>query len=110
MNETDCRICHSEGIMSERGLCPCCEALAEIARKNLKGAARSKLKPPKRCPKCIDCGGPTRPVLFRPEGPWTFTCVVECYPCRQCKKLFRGDETCPHDPRVKHSVATDRVQ
>jgi len=34
--------------MSARGLCPICESLAGIARKNLEGAAKSKRKPPKK--------------------------------------------------------------
>jgi hypothetical protein len=109
MNETDCRVCHSEGIMSERGLCPLCDELAEIARKNIEAAARSKRKPPKRCPKCTDCGGPTEPVLGRPEAEWDFICINGCYGCAECLKVYRYDQTCPHDDRVP-KPATSRVQ
>lgn len=110
MNETDCRVCHREGIMSERGLCPLCEELAEIVRKNLEGAPKSKLKPPKRCPKCKDCGVRMKPVLFRPEGPWTFYCVMGCYGCPECMKVYRYDQTCPHDPRDDYPVDGRPVQ
>ncbi len=65
MKETDCRISHREGIMSERGICPHCTRLAEIARKNIEGAARSKRKPPRYPPLCKECGDPIKPVLGR---------------------------------------------
>jgi len=75
----------AEGIMSDGRLYPGCEALAEIVGKNLEGAARSSLKPPKRCSKCSTCGVRMKPAAFRPGGLWTFYC--------------------PHDPRDTHPVA-----
>jgi ssDNA-binding Zn-finger/Zn-ribbon topoisomerase 1 len=93
-----CKICRKKSDdLSERGLCPRCEELAEIARRNLEGAARSKLKPPKRRQKCPDCGVPMVPVLFRPEGPWTFYCDngLSCRWCVSCGKVHKFNELCP---------------
>ena len=42
MNETDLRIRLCEEIMRDRDLCPMCEELAEIVRKNLEGAAKGR--------------------------------------------------------------------
>jgi hypothetical protein len=94
-----CRICrHADAeVLSERGLCPTCEARAEIVRRNLAGAAKSKLKPPEQRPECSLCKYPMAPVLFRPEGPWTFYCVKGCRGCPQCWKVHRFDELCPFE-------------
>jgi hypothetical protein len=99
MRETDCRICHSEGFMDERGLCPCCAAMAEIVRKNLEGAEKSKRKPPKRCPPCPTCKVTMKPVLFRPDGKWTFYCDNElgCRWCDECECVHLWNEPCPRE-------------
>jgi hypothetical protein len=109
MHETDCRICHCEGIMSERGLCPCCESMAEIVRKNLEGAAKSKRKPPKRCPRCPTCRVTMKPVLFRPDGKWDFYCDngLGCRWCLECNRLHPWNEPCPFEDLADSS---DRVQ
>jgi hypothetical protein len=108
MNETDCRICHREGIMSARGLCPFCESLAEIVKKNLDGAARSKRKPPKKCPPCSTCGVTMKPVLFRPDGRWTFYCDngLGCRWCTECNREHLYNEPCPREELLRSSPAT----
>lgn len=99
MHETDCRICHREGIMSARGLCPFHEALADIVLKNLEGAAKSKRKPPKQCPPCETCGVPMKPVLFRPDARWSFYCDngLGCRWCAECKRIHPYNEPCPRE-------------
>jgi len=106
MHEIDCRNCGGEGIMNERGLCPLCESLAEIARNNLEGAARSKRQPPKKCPPCETCGGPTCPVLLNPTGKWQFICStgLQCRWCLECRKEHRCDEPCPREGLTSSSL------
>jgi hypothetical protein len=90
-----CRVCLRPGSeLSDRGLCPHCEDMAQLVRERLDGAAKSKLKPPKRVVKCELCGTPMKPILFRPEGPWTHYCVKGCYGCPGCLGVFRYDQTC----------------
>jgi hypothetical protein len=96
MERAPCRVCHRESArLNERDLCPGCNELVEIARRNLEGAKKSTLPSPKVSPPCDDCGGPQKPVLFRPEGPWTFYCVTGCRYCRECHKIHKGREICP---------------
>ena len=96
MERLPCSVCGREsGRLNERELCPCCDELVEIARRNLEAAAKSTLPPPKRIPKCSDCGGPQKPVLFRIEGGWTFYCVSGCHYCRECQTIHKAGTICP---------------
>src|ERR1700689_118357 len=96
MKRLPCKLCGRESEqLSKDGLCQGHAAILEIIRGNLEGAAKSKLPPPKETPPCEDCGGPQKPILFRPEGPWTFYCVTGCRYCRQCHKIHKGGEVCP---------------
>jgi hypothetical protein len=99
-----CRVCREHVFLNAGQLCGWCEVRAEIVRQNLEGARKSKKKPPTKCPPCDDCGGPQAPVLFRPEGPWTFYCVRGCYACNQCRQVYRYDQTCEHDRRLMKAV------
>jgi hypothetical protein len=97
MNETDCRVCRREGVMDERGICPRCAALVDIARKNIEGAKHSTLPPPTEIELCDDCGFPMKPVLSRPEGPWDFECIKGCRWCTECETVHRFDQLCPSE-------------
>src|SRR5581483_2397432 len=68
---------------------------AAIVRENLEGARRTERTPPKRIVPCDDCGTPMAPVLFRPDGPWTWRCIKGCYACTGCRRVHRFDENCP---------------
>jgi hypothetical protein len=35
------------------------------------------------------------PILFRPDGPWTFYCVMACHFCSGCRSIVRFDQVCP---------------
>ena len=105
-----CKVCREDSDdLSEGGLCPFCESLAEIARRNIEGAANSKRKPPKRRPKCRTCGVPMEPVLWRPDAKWDFYCDngIGCRWCWPCEKIHRFDELCP---RGTDDAFTDAVQ
>src|ERR1700693_5349196 len=92
---TKCRVClDAPGDLEQQGLCARCTGLVEIVRRNLAGAAKSKLKPPKRVVKCELCGTPMKPILFQPDGPWTHYCVKGCYGCCGCGGVFRYDKPC----------------
>jgi hypothetical protein len=65
----------------------------------MEAAAKSTLPPPKKSPPCEDCGGPQKPILFRPEGPWTFYCVNRCHYCRVHEKIHKAVEFCAESVR-----------
>jgi len=106
---TKCKVCkrlhprnECRWQLSERGLCPGCEGLAELIRQRMKAARRCGRKPPEHPPPCPFCGGPSDdPILWRPDADWTYRCVNGCYVCKTCERLVRSFETCPHDPRKK---------
>ena len=90
-----CKICGRKGeYINGHVLCRGHAALVEIARHNLEGAAKSTLPPPKETPPCEDCGGPTTPILFRPEGPWTWYCTNMCLVCPIHRKVHKRGEIC----------------
>lgn len=51
-----------------------------------------------------------KPVRGRPDAEWDFYCVNGCYACVECNRIYRYDETCPHDPRDEYPVARLQVQ
>ena len=51
-----CRVCLNKTELDQGGVCGRCAGLVDIVRKNLDGAAKSKLKPSKRIVKCETCG------------------------------------------------------
>jgi hypothetical protein len=84
-----CLVCLNKTELDEGGVCGRFARPADIVRKNLDGVAKSKLKPSKRIVKCETCGTPMKPVLFRPEGPWTHYCAKGCQWCLGCDKIVR---------------------
>jgi len=95
-----CKICGREGELTKgHVLCPGHAALVEIVRRNLEGAAKSTLPPPKEIPPCDARGGPQKPILFRPEGPWTFYCLGGCHYCRVHHTIHTGAEGCAESVR-----------
>ena len=92
--------------LSKRGLCPVCEDLAELCRRNIEAAQSCGRKPPDPLPPCEICGGPTEdPILWRPDADWDCQCVKGCYYCKTCERVVPSYETCPHDPRKKRRRA-----
>ena len=55
-----CRVCLNKTELDQGGVCGRCAGLVDIVRKNLDGAAKSKLKPSKRIVKCETCGTPMK--------------------------------------------------
>ena len=92
-----CKVCRIKHLPLRDGLCEFCGWMADLVRTRLEEAKESKLKPPKRRPKCKDCGVPMKPILYRPEGPWTFFCDngLGCRWCQYCEQVHKFDELCP---------------
>src|SRR5580700_8520204 len=90
-----CRVCRAQIEPEQDHLCDGCRSLAALARERLEAAKASALPRPTERPPCLTCGFPMDPVLFRPDGPWTFYCVMGCHFCTCCRRTVRYDQVCP---------------
>jgi len=100
-----CKVCRAKQVPLEDGLCELCGWMVSLIRTRMEEVKNCKRKPPKRRPKCKDCGVPMEPVLSRADANWAFYCNngLGCRWCSYCNKIHKFNELCP---RPQSSLGT----